>query len=80
MSFGFHRYYDVCEEHLSISEIEVLQLYAFGLTSKEVSEKRFTCQKTTQGHICNSLRKLDCLGNSRKAICKALRLGIIHLY
>jgi DNA-binding NarL/FixJ family response regulator len=44
---------------LSKREIEVLKLFAFGYTNKEISEKLFICTRTVESHKNHIMQKLE---------------------
>ncbi len=50
---------DEKEHQLSTREVEVLRLICKGLSTKEISEVLFICQKTVEVHRSNILRKSD---------------------
>jgi two-component system NarL family response regulator len=66
------------QDDLSAREIEVLQLFAEGLTSPEVAARLFISNRTVQSHVRSVLRKLA-VHSKLQAVLWALRRGLIHL-
>ncbi len=62
---------------LTNREIEVLQLIAENLTSKEIAERLFLSKRTIDHHRNNLLLKLD-VKNTASLIKKAISLDLIH--
>ena len=63
---------------LSEREVEILQLYAEGKSTREISEKLFISVKTVGTHKQHILEKLN-LKNNADIIKFALKKGMIHL-
>jgi len=63
-------------EPLSEREIEVLQLVAEGLTSREIAARLYLSPNTVKVHTRNINGKLD-VNNRVKAVVKARTLGIL---
>jgi LuxR family maltose regulon positive regulatory protein len=63
-------------EPLSEREIEVLQLIAEGLTSREIANRLYLSPNTVKVHTRNINSKLG-VNNRAKAVVKAKRLGIL---
>ncbi|MBN1987241.1 MAG: response regulator transcription factor [Prolixibacteraceae bacterium] len=63
---------------LSEREVEILQLYAEGKSTREISEKLFISVKTVGTHKQHIFEKLN-LKNNADIIKFALRKGMIHL-
>ena len=62
--------------HLTLRELDVLQLLKDGLQNKEIAEKLFISPKTVDHHISSIFFKFDV--NSRaKAVQEAINLEII---
>ncbi len=62
--------------HLTIRELDVLQLLKTGMQNKEIAEELFISTKTVDHHISALLVKLNV--NSRaKAVNEAIKLAII---
>lgn len=70
----------MCDQPLYLTEREgeVLQGLAEGQTYSELADKLFVSPRTVMHHANTLLQKLDCPGRSRKAIWRALELGIIR--
>lgn len=58
-------------------EIEILQVAASGLTSRQIAEKLFISENTVKNHVRNILDKLG-VSSRNEAIMYALRENLIH--
>ena len=63
-------------KELTIKEIEILQLIARGLTSKEIADEIFVSPRTIETHRHNILKKLD-LPNTARLISWAVQNGYL---
>lgn len=63
--------------HLTRTEVEVLQLMARGLTTRQIAEERSTSINTVNTHRKNIFRKLG-VSSAHKAISHALRVGLLE--
>lgn len=61
---------------LTARELEVLQLLAEGMSSREIGEALFISPRTATTHITNIFSKMD-VDNRAAAVAKAFQLGII---
>lgn len=62
--------------HLTCSEIEIIQLIAQGLTTKDIAARKFLSFHTVNTHRKNIFRKLG-INNTSELIMYAIRAGII---
>lgn len=69
---------EVPYEDLTQRELEVLQLAAEGLSSKEIAARLVIAEKTVKNHIANIFSKLQ-VNDRTQAILYALRTGIARL-
>ncbi|MFN8049983.1 MAG: LuxR C-terminal-related transcriptional regulator [Acidimicrobiales bacterium] len=65
-------------EILSERQVEILQMVANGLGTKQVARELGITQKTVHNHLNAIYRKLDTQSLTH-AVLSAVRLGIIHL-
>jgi two-component system, NarL family, response regulator DegU len=63
---------------LSSREVEVLQLFADGCSTVEVSQKLYISAKTVKNHLVSIYEKLDARDRTQ-AVLTAVRMGIIRL-
>ena len=63
---------------LTPRELEIIQLIAQGLSSKEIAEKLFISQKTVENHRANIMAKLK-IRRSVDLVRRAAQLGLIDL-
>jgi DNA-binding NarL/FixJ family response regulator len=63
-------------ERLSRRELEVLQLLAEGLGSKEIADRLFITVRTERNHVASILAKLG-VHSQLQAVLFVLRYGII---
>lgn len=69
---------DSSNELLSTRQIEILQMIANGLSTKQVARELDITQKTVHNHLNTVYRKLDTQSLTH-AVLSAVRLGIINL-
>lgn len=69
---------DPANELLSSRQVEILQMIADGLSTKQVARALDITQKTVHNHLNTVYRKLDTQSLTH-AVLSAVRLGIIHL-
>lgn len=69
---------DTGEEILSSRQVEILQLIANGMTTKQAARELGIAQKTIHNHLNAVYRKLDTQSLTH-AVLSAVRLGIIEL-
>lgn len=62
--------------HLTCSEIEIIQLIAQGLTTKDIAARKFLSFHTVNTHRKNIFRKLG-INNTSELIMYAIRAGIV---
>ncbi|MDP4187635.1 MAG: response regulator transcription factor [Bacteroidota bacterium] len=62
--------------HLTSSEIEIIQLIAQGLTTKDIAARKFLSFHTVNTHRKNIFRKLG-INNTSELIMYAIRAGIV---
>jgi len=65
------------DKELTYKEIEILQLIAKGMTSKEIAGEIFVSPRTVETHRHNILKKLD-LPNSARLISWAIQNGYLQ--
>lgn len=63
---------------LSSREVEVLQLFADGLSTTDVGKRLFISAKTVKNHLASIYEKLDAHDRTQ-AVLTAVRMGIIRL-
>jgi len=63
---------------LSQREVEVLQMFADGLSTVEVGQRLFISAKTVKNHLASIYEKLDARDRTQ-AVLTAVRMGIIRL-
>lgn len=64
-------------EKLGKRQVEILQLFAEGLTAKEISERLGLSQRTVENHILRIRSRLDA-SNTHHAVAKAIGMKIIY--
>lgn len=69
---------DSSDELLSSRQVEILQMIADGLSTKQVARELDITQKTVHNHLNTIYRKLDTQSLTH-AVLSAVRRGIIHL-
>lgn len=72
-----HRRGELAEPLLTPREIEVLQLGAHGLSTRQAAERLMLSPATVKTHLENIYAKLE-VGDKPSAVAKALRLGLIE--
>ena len=68
----------VAATSLSQREVEVLQMFADGLSTVEVGQRLFISAKTVKNHLASIYEKLDARDRTQ-AVLTAVRMGIIRL-
>jgi DNA-binding NarL/FixJ family response regulator len=66
------------EEHLTLRELEVLQLIAKGLSNNEIAHQLFLSEKTVKNHLTNIFRKID-VADRTQAVLYAIKNKIVVL-
>jgi DNA-binding CsgD family transcriptional regulator len=64
--------------HLSMREIEVVQLVAEGLSNDGIAAKLFVSPRTVQTHVANAMKKTDCANRTELGVL-AVREGLVPL-
>ena len=64
------------EETLNEREIEVLRLFALGLTNADIARRLFVSQNTVKWYVKNIYRKLDAHSRA-KALARAYEMNLL---
>lgn len=67
------------DKELTEREIEIIKLFADGMTYKEIADKLFISSRTVETHKNNILQKLD-LKNTIDLVKYAIKEGLIKIY
>jgi len=65
-------------EHLTMRELEVLQLISKGLSNQEIANRLFLSEKTVKNHLTNIFRKID-VTDRTQAVLYSIKNKIVVL-
>jgi DNA-binding CsgD family transcriptional regulator len=65
-------------KHLSIREVEVVQLITAGLSNDAIAARLFISPRTAQSHVANAMQKTSCSNRTEVGVL-AIREGLVPL-
>lgn len=66
------------QEHLTLREVEVLQLIGEGLSNQEMAQKLYLSEKTVKNHLTNIFRKIS-VSDRTQAVIYAIKHKIVQI-